>query len=690
MFTRFRSSLRYKISAQMLFLSLVPLVVVGAVVFVVLSDQLSSFSDRLAETEGALRSDVVGANLAGIADALAAEIDTYLLERIRDVRRWAEAEPIIEAVRQANRVAITRGLATADVSTVEAELDAQGEGGQSTFFLTLDEAGLQTQLDAINFLFRRQEETQGAFVEIIVTEASGINVLITRPVTERVHRDVQWWLDASRQGVAGIGVLDVHLDEDGQSPAVRTAGARSIVIGIALPVVDPDSKEVLGVIRGTLDLAEVQLLTSRRAALVPGGQAQVATRDGDLLADTASQHSFDVLLDPTFNQRARGQGPAVAALEAETVPGFEILPGDAESETAIVGYSRTRGSEFYDERAGLSGFPGFGWGVTVSQPEETALQVLTPLLDVRQTAERQSGVIRGVILGAVGLTAVAGLVVALLLARGIANPLVHLSRMAERVRAGNYGAQVAVTSQDEVGTLQDAFNLMVRGLDERERMRDLFGRAVSPEVADLFLSDQLELGGEIRQVTILFSDIRGFTSLSESLSPHQVIAFVNEYLDEMHEAIQGVGGIVHKLGGDSIMALFGAPVADPGSARVALRAALRMRARLAALNQRRRARGDVPLRIGIGINTGPVVAGGVGSEDRLEYTVLGDTVNLAARLESLTKDFPQHDILISEATLQALADRDQVETVNLGEVKVKGKTESVRVFAVSDYYGVQT
>ena len=234
-------------------------------------------------------------------------------------------------------------------------------------------------------------------------------------------------------------------------------------------------------------------------------------------------------------------------------------------------------------------------------------------------------------------------------------------------------------------------NLGTKGRAERDDdlgLSALFGRAVSPEVAEHFLSGGLELGGEVRQVTVLFSDIRGFTTLSEPLSPEQVIAFVNEFLDEMHQAIQGVGGIVHKLGGDSIMALFGAPVADLNSPRMALHAGLRMRARLAVLNERRRARGDVPLRIGIGINTGPVVAGGVGSEDRLEYTVLGDAVNVAARLESLTKDYPQYDILISETTLQNLPDRDLLETVDLGEVTVKGKTEPVRVFAVLNHRGI--
>jgi class 3 adenylate cyclase len=677
MMTRFRSSLRYKISAQMLLLSLVPLVAVGAIVFVVLSDQLGSFSDRLGETEEALRSDVVGANLAGVADGLTAGIDTYLLERIKDVGRWAEAEPIVQAVQQANRLAVTRGLTTADVPTIEAALDAQAEQGQSPFFLAPDEAAQQIHSEAINRLFRLQEDTQGTFVELVVTEASGINVLITRPVTERVHRDTLWWRDATHQGQGSIGIVDLQSDENGQR----------IVLGIARPVLD-DKKDVIGVIRGTLDLSDVQLLVSRRAALIPGGQVQVFTRDGALLADTISHNDPKVLLNPSFNLLAREQGPASAALEAEAVPGFEML-SDAEGEAAIVGYSRTSGSEFYDERAKLSGFPGFGWGVTVSQPEETALQVLTPVLDVRQTLERQSGFIRSVILGAAGLTAVVGLVVALVLARGIANPLVHLSRMVERVREGDYGSQVAVTSKDEVGTLQDTFNLMVMGLEERERMRDLFGRAVSPEVAELLISGDVKLGGEVRQVTVLFSDIRGFTSLSEPLPPAQVITFVNEWLDEMHAAIQGVGGIVHKLAGDSIMALFGAPVPSPDSARMALQAALRMRARLEALNERRRARGDVPLRIGVGINTGPVVAGGVGSEDRLEYTVLGDAVNVTARLESLTKDFPEYDILISDGTLQALPDPHQVEKIDLGEVKVKGKTEPVRVFALLDYRGIQ-
>jgi len=661
----------------MLLLSLVPLAAVGAIVFVVLSDQLGSFSDRLGETEEALRSDVVGANLAGVADALAAEMDTYLLERIRDVGRWAEAESIVQAVQQANRIAIMRGLTTADAPTIEAALDAQTEQGQSPFFLAPDEAAQQIHSEAINRLFKLQEDTRGTFVELVVTEASGINVLITRPVTERVHRDALWWRDATRRGQGSIGIVDIQSDEDGQR----------IVLGIALPVLD-DKKDVIGVIRGTLDLSDVQLLVSRRSALIPGGQAQVFTRDGALLADTSSHNDPKVLLNPSLNPLSGAQGPASAALEAEAVPGFETL-GEAEGEAAIVGYSRTSGSEFYDERAKLSGFPGFGWGVTVSQPEETALQVLTPVLDVRQTLERQSGFIRSVIVGAAGLTAVVGLVVALVLARGIANPLVHLSRMVERVREGDYSSQVAVTSKDEVGTLQDTFNLMVMGLEERERMRDLFGRAVSPEVAELFLGGEVELGGEVRQVTVLFSDIRGFTSLSEPLPPAQVITFVNEWLDEMHAAIQGVGGIVHKLAGDSIMALFGAPVASPNSAHMALQAALRMRARLETLNERRRARGDVPLRIGVGINTGPVVAGGVGSEDRLEYTVLGDAVNVTARLESLTKDFPEYDILISDGTLQALPDPDQVEKVDLGEVKVKGKTEPVRVFAVLDYRSIQ-
>ncbi|RME40994.1 MAG: HAMP domain-containing protein [Caldilineae bacterium] len=671
MFTRFRTSLRYKISAQMLLLSLFPLTIVGAMVFIILTNQLGDFSKRLGQAENTLRDDVVGANLAGIADALSAETDAYLLERIKDVRRWAESPSIIEAVRHAGQAALARGLADADRPTIEAALDAQADAGFSPFFLAPDEAGQQALTDAIGFLFREQEKSRGTFIEIIVTERSGINALVTRPVTTRVHRDAPWWRDASSHGVAGIGIVDAHPD----APDSR------VVLGIALPVLDPDTKAVLGVIRGTFDLSEVQLLVSRRAALIPGGNAQVFTRDGALLADTASQHDPAVLFNPAFTPQVVPQ-----ILESGISPGFLTRTDEATSTPLITGYSHTAGSDFYDERAGLSGFEGVGWSVMVSQPEETALQVLTPLLQARQTLERQLHIIRTLILGVASLTAAAGLLIALLLARGIANPLVHLSRTAERVRAGDYRTQVAVTSQDEIGLLQDTFNSMVRGLEERERMRDLFGRAVSPEVADLFVSGQLKLGGEIRHVSVLFTDIRGFTTLSEPLPPEQVIAFINEFLDEMHKAIQGVGGVVHKLGGDSIMALFGAPAADAAHPQTALRAAIHMRARLAALNARRRERGETPLRIGIGINTGPVIAGGVGSEDRLEYTVLGDTVNVAARLESLTKEFPDYDILISEATLRALPDPDRLALTDLGSVKVKGKTEPVHVFAVLNYH----
>jgi hypothetical protein len=160
----------------MLLLSLVPLTAIGVIVYVFLSGQLSNFSDRLGQTEEALRSDVVGANLAGTADALAGEIDAYLLERIRDVRRWAEAPEVIEVVRQANRVALRNGMAKADSQTVETALDAQAEQGQSPYFLALDAGGDETgqtlQLSAINYLFREQEKTKGTFVEMVVTEAS--------------------------------------------------------------------------------------------------------------------------------------------------------------------------------------------------------------------------------------------------------------------------------------------------------------------------------------------------------------------------------------------------------------------------------------------------------------------------------------------------------------------------------------
>jgi class 3 adenylate cyclase len=274
-------------------------------------------------------------------------------------------------------------------------------------------------------------------------------------------------------------------------------------------------------------------------------------------------------------------------------------------------------------------------------------------------------------------------VLALLVARSIVRPLLALTRAARAVAQGEFGAaRVPVHSEDEVGLLTRAFNTMAAGLAERERERDIFGRVVSPEVREKLLGGELRLGGETRRVAVLFSDVRGFSSLAERMDPQGVVALLNEYLTEMAEAVRPYQGYINNFIGDAIVVVFGAPIDQAGIEQRAARAAVAMQARLAALNARRVARGDFPLVTGIGISAGDVVAGQIGSPERLLYTVIGDTVNVAARLEALTKDYPGHPILVSGSVAEALRDAPDLRIEHLGVVLVKGRAEPVDISAV--------
>ena len=273
-------------------------------------------------------------------------------------------------------------------------------------------------------------------------------------------------------------------------------------------------------------------------------------------------------------------------------------------------------------------------------------------------------------------------IAALWIARGVSLPLQQLAEHTEHVAAGDYTRRIDLPREDELGQLATAFNHMTAGLAERDKVRDLLGKVVSPEIATQLLQSDLKLGGEEREVTILFCNLRDFTGMSEKISPTDLLALLNRYLDRMSAVIERHGGVIDKYIGDAIMALFGAPVADPASASRAIAAAREMARALNLLNHELVAEGKPALAFGIGINTARVVAGNMGSKTRLNYTVIGDGVNLAARLEALTKDPAYHTtIIISEATLRAMA--DPMPARELGEVQVKGKVNAVKIFALS-------
>jgi adenylate cyclase len=268
---------------------------------------------------------------------------------------------------------------------------------------------------------------------------------------------------------------------------------------------------------------------------------------------------------------------------------------------------------------------------------------------------------------------------ALLVAASVAQPLGAVQAAMAQVQRGELDARCAVVSNDEIGAVAEGFNAMVQGLREREAIRETFGRYVSPEVRDEILAGRVSTAGAQREVTILFADLRNFTPWVEASPPAEVVADLNAYFTEMDAAIRAHRGLVLQFIGDEIEAVFGAPIEDAHHADAAVAAAREMGQRLEAWNAARRAAGKTGLRHGIGIHTGTVIAGNIGSAQRMSYALVGDAVNLASRIQALNKDFGT-DMLVSGATRARLSSTDGLES--LSAVHVKGRSAEVAVFAL--------
>ncbi|MBI4666376.1 MAG: HAMP domain-containing protein [Nitrospinae bacterium] len=281
------------------------------------------------------------------------------------------------------------------------------------------------------------------------------------------------------------------------------------------------------------------------------------------------------------------------------------------------------------------------------------------------------------ILGGAGLalSSIAGVFIA----RTVTKPVKILGDSVRRIDSGDYSHYAVVNQDDELAQLATAINNMARGLMEKDRVRNLLGKVVSHSIAEKLLSKEMELGGEEREVTVLFSDIRGFTARSEDMSPKNLLNVLNSHFTSMNQVIENHNGVVDKYMGDAVMAIFGAPLDMADHPKQAVSAALDMMRAMKELNENLARRALPPLNIGIGVNTDVVVAGNIGSTNRLNYTVIGDGVNLASRLEGANKYYGT-TILISENTLR------NVEKIflcrELDKVRVAGKTEAIRVFEV--------
>lgn len=257
-----------------------------------------------------------------------------------------------------------------------------------------------------------------------------------------------------------------------------------------------------------------------------------------------------------------------------------------------------------------------------------------------------------------------------LAARSIGTPLRNLVGVLERVGNGDLDTEVKIEDPGEIGLLQAGVNDMLAGLRERERIHDLFGRHVGPAVAEEALRSGVTLSGEARDVVALFVDITGSTTLTRTTEPVEFVAMLNRFFQVVVDAVERNGGLVNKFEGDAALCVFGAPVELSDAADCALRAA-------------REIRDDVRLadevQVGVGIAAGPAVAGQVGSSSRLEYTVVGDAVNEAARLTDLAKGVPG-GVLASAAVLERCGPDEHLHWRNAGEVVLRGRVEPTGIW----------
>jgi adenylate cyclase len=281
------------------------------------------------------------------------------------------------------------------------------------------------------------------------------------------------------------------------------------------------------------------------------------------------------------------------------------------------------------------------------------------------------------------ITLLMAIFVAAILARGVTRPLYSLRHSIESVSKGDFDAAISATSgmTGEFGQMAAAITAMANGLRERDTVKRAFSGYISRQVLDAIVAkgEVSVLKGERRRITVLFSDIRGFTTIAEVMRPEAVVRLLGEYFERMVEVVMRHQGTIDKFLGDGMMVIFGAPLDDAYQEEHAVAAAIEMQRELSTLSTKWQAEGRPTIRMGIGINSGAAIVGNIGSDQRMEYTAIGDTVNLASRLESASKEL-NVEIVVSEQTYDAV--RPLFRWKSVGEVTVRGRVEPVRAYSV--------
>jgi class 3 adenylate cyclase len=304
---------------------------------------------------------------------------------------------------------------------------------------------------------------------------------------------------------------------------------------------------------------------------------------------------------------------------------------------------------------------------------QVCLYSLADLLDAQRDLKK-----RILIFGA--LTLLGALLISLVLAHGLSVPLRELVAGTNEIRRGNFDVKVRVRSRDDIGKLASSFNEMAEGLALKEKYRTVLNLVADEKVAKQLIDNQAALGGELREVSAIFCDVRGFTALTQNMPPEEVIEMLNEHMAVLARVVKQNNGVVDKFVGDALMAIFGAPISHGNDALDAAKCALSLVVEREKLNQTSRHK----LRIGVGLATGKVVAGCMGSTDRLNYTVLGERVNLAARLCSQAK---AGQVIIDQTTRERLG--ETISSAPLPELHLKGFSENIVAHELRGVGGVR-
>lgn len=451
-------------------------------------------------------------------------------------------------------------------------------------------------------------------------------------------------------------VLGAAKEEGRALLGVARGASGAPAVPLVVPVYRGQERSLYAFVWTAVDLAPLSEAVARLSERRFGGRPErVRILDAALRVLAASDHAL-------WFAPAAGAGAAQGLSSSHAVTAHDaaqVREYDAEGEPML---------------GALVPLPRLGWAVVVEEPQAEAYA------SARETLRTS--------LWVGGAFALLAVVLGLLLGRRMAAPVSAVAQAAGRVAGGDFSVRVEARGRDEVGQMAAAFNHMAGDLsDYRDRLvdetraRENLSRFLSPDVVDAVVEQReaLTLGGEVREVTVLFADVVGFTPLTEEHDPQFVVGILNELFTIVTEIVFRHGGTVDKFIGDCVMAVFGAPYDHDDDPARAVRAAEEILRWMEVGNAKWRGQLGRDLELAIGINTGPAVAGNVGSDRRMDYTVIGDAVNVAARLESIARP---GQILMTRATMDRLGDEFDADA--MGAHQLTGRKQQSEIFTLLD------